>query len=78
MKTLIRRRELRRLTWVCTVCLCPKNGTLGLYGLILYERFARINEKTVKIISGSSILIRQNNALIDNFDVKFLEMCIVF
>ena len=21
--------------WVCTVCICPKNGTLGLYGLIL-------------------------------------------
>ena len=26
MKTLIRRRILRRLIWVCTVCLCPKNG----------------------------------------------------
>ena len=36
MKTLIRRRVrvLRRLIWVCTVCLCSKNGTLGLYGLI--------------------------------------------
>ena len=34
MKTLIRRRVLRRLIWVCTVCLCPKNGTLGFYGLI--------------------------------------------
>ena len=33
VKTLIRRRVLRRLIWVCTVCLCPKNGTLGLYGL---------------------------------------------
>ena len=33
MKTLIRRRVLWRLIWVCTVCLCPKNGTLGLYGL---------------------------------------------
>ena len=22
-----------RLIWVCTVCLCPKNGMLGLYGL---------------------------------------------
>ena len=27
-------RFLQRLIWVCTVCLCPKNGTLGLYGLI--------------------------------------------
>ena len=35
VKTLIRRRVLRRLIWVCTVCLCPKNRTLGLYGLIL-------------------------------------------
>ena len=25
--------QRRRLIWVCTVCLCPKNGTLGLYGL---------------------------------------------
>ena len=33
MKTLIRCRALWRLTWVCTVCLCPKNGTLGLYRL---------------------------------------------
>ena len=30
----IRRRVLWHLIWVCTVCLCPKNGTLGLYGLI--------------------------------------------
>ena len=35
MKTLIRRRVLRRLIWVCTVCPCPKNGTLGLYWLNL-------------------------------------------
>ena len=27
------RRVQPRLIWVCTVCLCPKNGTLGLYGL---------------------------------------------
>ena len=30
VKTLIRRRILWHLIWVCTVCLCPKNGTLGL------------------------------------------------
>ena len=24
---------LRRLIWVCTVCLCPQNGALVLYGL---------------------------------------------
>ena len=28
--TLIRRRVLRRLIWVCTVCLCPTKKTLGL------------------------------------------------
>ena len=33
VKTLIRRLVLRRVICVCTVCLCPKNGTLGLYGL---------------------------------------------
>ena len=33
MKTLIGCRIPRRLIWVCTVCLCPKNGMLGLYGL---------------------------------------------
>ena len=27
-------RVLWRLIWVCTVCLCPKIGTLGYYGLI--------------------------------------------
>ena len=27
--TLIRRRVLRRLIWVCTVCQCPIYGTLG-------------------------------------------------
>ena len=29
VQTLVGRRDLRRLIWVCTVCLCPKNGTLG-------------------------------------------------
>ena len=31
--TLIRRSVLRRLIWVCNVCLCPTKKTLGLYGL---------------------------------------------
>ena len=29
----IRRRALRRLIWICTVCLCPPKRALGLYGL---------------------------------------------
>ena len=33
VKTLIRRHVVRHLIWVCTVCLCPKNETLGLYRL---------------------------------------------
>ena len=33
MQTLIRRRVLRRLIWVYTVCLCPINSTLGMKGL---------------------------------------------
>ena len=32
-ETLIRCGILWRLIWVCTGCLCRKNGTLGLYGL---------------------------------------------
>ena len=31
---LIRHLVLRRLIWVCAVCLCPTKRTLGLYGLI--------------------------------------------
>ena len=33
VETLIRRRVLRRLVWIYTVCLCPTKRTLGLYGL---------------------------------------------
>ena len=33
VETLIRRRILRHLIWICTVCLCPTKRTLGLYGL---------------------------------------------
>ena len=34
METLIRCHILSHLIWVCTVCLCPQNRTLGLNGLI--------------------------------------------
>ena len=36
MKTLIRGRVLRRLNWVCTVRLCPKNGTLITFLIVWY------------------------------------------
>ena len=29
-------RVLLRLICVCTVCICPTNSTLGVYGLIIY------------------------------------------
>ena len=46
--------------------------------LILNEKTRRFVEKTVKITSVSSILIRQHYALIYNFDVRFVEICLVF
>ena len=33
VETLIRRRILWRLIWVCTICLCPTKRTLGIYKL---------------------------------------------
>ena len=33
VKTMIRRRRTRRLTLVCTVCICPIKRTQGVYGL---------------------------------------------
>ena len=40
VETLIRRRVVRRLIWVCTVCLCPTKMTLCVYwlktGLTIY------------------------------------------
>ena len=33
VETLIRRRILWRLIWVCTICLCPTKRWLGIYGL---------------------------------------------
>ena len=39
--TLIRRRVLRHLIWVYTVCQCPIYGTLGLNGLIIKSLFTK-------------------------------------
>ena len=36
VKTLMRRRIMRRLIWVCTVCLCPIYRTLGIDGLTFF------------------------------------------
>ena len=37
VNTLIRRRIMRRLIWVCTACLCPTKRTLDLYGSNDYQ-----------------------------------------
>ena len=42
VETLIRRRVLRRLIWVCTVCLCPTKRTLVLYGVNSIGHFLEI------------------------------------
>ena len=39
VETLVRRRVLWRLIWICTVCLCPTKRTLGLYGLSHKRRY---------------------------------------
>ena len=43
LETLIRRRVLWRLIWICAVCLCPTKRTLGLYGLIVLLSSAASN-----------------------------------
>ena len=49
VETLIRRRILRRLIWVCAVCLCPTKRTLDVYGLTSFG-------KVIKCEALSSIL----------------------
>ena len=70
MTTLIRRRVLRRLIWVCTLSLCPKNGTLGLYGLIwsvcrwCIKRswpIKKINDWTFGIVSYFCLITQNEN-----------------
>ena len=41
VETLIRRRAL---FWICTVCICSKYGTQGLYGLIITHRRSRVRK----------------------------------
>ena len=63
VETLIRRRVLQRLIWVCTVCLCPTKRMLGLYGLITnygdpdeMQQIAGINVyNDVKVVVGSKL-----------------------
>ena len=52
VEILIRRRVLRRLIWVCTVCLCPTKRTPNLYVLknkpfYTFEKFIDISNKSL-------------------------------
>ena len=51
VQTLIKCHVLWRLIWVCTVCLCPKNGTLGLYRL---RSSHKLNCNTLKVVDIDS------------------------
>ena len=53
----IRRRVLRRLTWVYTVCHCPFYETLGINGLTVYPK-----EAIVWIIKHSVLLYSLSEA----------------
>ena len=41
------------LIWVCTICLCPKNGTPGLYGLIRFGLQRKTKQK--KFLLANSV-----------------------
>ena len=68
--------ELRDLLYnqcIDTKCSFLAQSLVSL-SLTLNEKTRRFIEKTVKIISRSSILIRQHYALIYNFGVRFVEI----
>ena len=64
MKTLIRHRVL---IWVCAVCLCPKNGTLGLYGLNLNG----FKTESVKLILNIQFMFEQVRSVKTCLDLIF-------
>ena len=77
--TFLRRCLLRGVNlFLATITICT--GPMPPINFVwsLYEKTRRFVEKTVKITSGSSILIRQHCILIYNFDVRFVEICLVF
>ena len=48
---------IRRQIWICTVCLCPQNGTLGIKGLTKKENislFEPPHDKTNKMACAPS------------------------
>ena len=68
MKTLIRCRILRRLIWVCTVCLRPKKRMPGLYELIRNSKLGGLLYKNLDQVNSLSPLINsQQNHSFGNF-----------
>ena len=60
VETLIRRRIVRRLVWVSTVCICPTKRTLGLNWLMFECSSASIfceGELQIRLSLGCTILI---------------------
>ena len=54
--TLVRCRFFQHLIWVCTVCLCPTNMTLGLYGLDVSKQLRPLPYATFcGICSGAAL-----------------------
>ena len=57
VETLIRRRVLQCLVWVCTVCLCSTKRTLGLYGLKYPKHVNNFYKYTPKTLISITIKI---------------------
>ena len=64
VENLIRRRDLRRLVCLCTVCRCPIKRTLGLYRV----RELRYSEFLFRSINFA--LFRETGILIQNFGIR--------
>ena len=54
VETLIRRRVLRRLVWVCTICLRPTERTLNIYRLIRVNNRADTTPRTQHSDTGEA------------------------
>ena len=59
---------MKTLIWDCTVCLCPKNGALGLYGL----KASRTNKKR-RLKQFSVMEIQPNTTRIGTVELYFSE-----
>ena len=77
MKTLIRRRMMRRLIWVCTVCLCPTRGASGLFGLTVNTGRRATIIHIVSILKHPSMALRRySSTLIHIYLISCKRACI--